>query len=118
MNCFLKGLNSPFEKRKHLLANVTMNLKISEIMPTDVSRKCRGELLSICPQPSAKCYTYICESEPARYWSKPTASHKMKTIQSLVLVATVALLFLVGEYAATYTRLADTFLGRLASALS
>jgi hypothetical protein len=30
----------------------------------------------------------------------------MKTIQSLLLVATVALLFLVGKYAATYTGLA------------
>jgi hypothetical protein len=32
----------------------------------------------------------------------------MKTIQSLSLVATVALLFLVGKYDATYTGLVDT----------
>jgi hypothetical protein len=32
----------------------------------------------------------------------------MKTIQSLLLVATVALLLLVGKYAATYTGLAGT----------
>ena len=54
------------------------------------------------PQPSA----IYCDTEPAR--SKPTASHKMKTIQSLLLVAIVALLFLVGKYAATYTGLAGT----------
>jgi len=49
---------------------------------------------------------YIRGSETARYRSKPTASHKMKTIQSLILVAIVALLLLVGKYAATYTGLA------------
>jgi hypothetical protein len=32
----------------------------------------------------------------------------MKTIQSLTLLATIALLFLVGKYAATYTGIAGT----------
>jgi hypothetical protein len=32
----------------------------------------------------------------------------MKTIHSLLLIAAVALLFLVGKYAVTYTGLADT----------
>jgi hypothetical protein len=32
----------------------------------------------------------------------------MKTIQSLLLFATIALLFLVGKYAATYTGIAGT----------
>jgi len=38
----------------------------------------------------------------------------MKTIQSLTLVATIALLFLVGKYAATYTGLVGTVRGWLA----
>jgi hypothetical protein len=40
---------------------------------------------------------YKCGSEPARYRSKPTANHKLKTIKSLPLVATLALLFLIGS---------------------
>jgi hypothetical protein len=37
----------------------------------------------------------------------------MKNIQSLLLAATVALLFLVGKYAATYTGIAGTLRGLL-----
>jgi hypothetical protein len=51
---------------------------------------------------------YISGSEPARYRSKPTASHKVKTIQSLLLVVVVALLFLAGKYGAIYTCVAGT----------
>ena len=47
----------------------------------------------------------MCDSEPAQYRSKSTASSKMKTIQSLLLVAAVGLLFLVGNYAAVYVGL-------------
>ena len=68
------------------------------------------------PQPSTiyiYIYIYIYSSEPARYRSKPTASHQIKTIQSLTLVAAIALLFLVGKYAATYTVLAGTVRGVL-----
>ena len=51
---------------------------------------------------------YICGSQTARYRSKQTARHKMNIIQSLLLVAAIALLLLVGKYAATYTGLAGT----------
>ena len=57
------------------------------------------------PQPSA---IYICGSRIARYRSKPTAGHKMNINQNLLLVAAIALLLLVGKYAATYTGLAGT----------
>jgi len=71
-------------------------------MPADVMWHCIVESAD-SRQPSA---LYISRSEPTRYRSKPIASHKMKTIQNLLIVATVALLFLVGRYAATYTGLA------------
>jgi hypothetical protein len=51
---------------------------------------------------------YISGSEPARYRSKPTASHKIKTIQSLLLAIIVVQLFLVGKYGAIYTGVAGT----------
>jgi hypothetical protein len=41
----------------------------------------------------------------------------MKTIQILLLFATIAVLYLVGKYAATYTFIAGTVWGRLALAL-
>jgi len=41
----------------------------------------------------------------------------MKTIQSLTLVTNIALLFVVGKYAAKYTVLVDTVRGWLALAL-
>ena len=40
-----------------------------------------------------------------RYQSTPTPDHKMKTVQILLLVAAVALLFLVGKDAETLTGL-------------
>ena len=91
---------------------VTMNSKISispyrQLCQHSSAGTVKGNhsVFAHSPQPSA---IYICGSEQAGYRSQPTASHKMKNIQSILLIATVALLFLVGKYAASYTGLAST----------
>jgi hypothetical protein len=75
-------------------------------MPNDVIWHCIGEFPSTNDSPHQ--VLYIRRSETARYQSKPTAGHNIKIIHSLTFVATVALLFPVGKYVATYRVLVGT----------
>ena len=87
---------------------VTMNLKIPihsyrQLCPQSSVGTVKGNPTVSATAPSQVLYK--CGSGTARYRSKPTARHKMKIIQSFLLVAAIALLLLIGKYDATHTGL-------------
>jgi hypothetical protein len=95
-------------KCEHVIVKVTMNLKTSACSYRHLclQTSCGNVEGNHPTPPTALTNPYITAAPNQLGTSQPTANHNMKTIQSLLLVAALALLFLVGKYAAIYKGLA------------